>query len=159
MDALLKLAQDSGMSEAQGETATGGIFSFLKENISADQFSKIEEQMPGVDGAVDKYASGDSGGSSGGMFGSAMPSFGSSGGGASGGAGGLAGLMTTLTSKGINPSMLQKFMPQVSALIKSKCGVDVSQYLGGAAAAPSSGGASSGGAGGMMGQAMGMFGK
>eukprot|EP00545_Synedropsis_sp_CCMP1620_P012874 CAMPEP_0119009472 /NCGR_PEP_ID=MMETSP1176-20130426/4385_1 /TAXON_ID=265551 /ORGANISM="Synedropsis recta cf, Strain CCMP1620" /LENGTH=163 /DNA_ID=CAMNT_0006961993 /DNA_START=171 /DNA_END=662 /DNA_ORIENTATION=- len=161
MEALLKLATDSGMTAEQGKTATGGLFAFLKENVPAEQFSQIEEKLPGVDGAVDTYAkeraapAADAGGAAG-MLGSAMSS--------AGAAGGLAGLMTTLTSKGIDPSMMQKFMPQVSTMVKAKCGIDISQYLGGAAtgggdAAATGETPAAGGVKGLMGKAFGMFGK
>lgn len=159
------------MSESQGETATGGLFSFLKDKMSKEQYAQVQEKLPGVDGAVDRYAapSGEGAGSGGmgGMLGSAMSSFGggnkAAGGSSGGGADGLGGLLATLTSKGINPAMMQKFMPQASALVKAKCGVDISQYLGGAGSAASTTGeassSASGGASNMMGQAMGMFGK
>ena len=164
MDDLLKLAQDAGMTQEQGETASGGLMSFLKDSMGEGDFNKVQEQMPGVEGAVEKYSSGDSGGGGGaaGLFGSAMSSFGvggsSSGGGSA--AGGLPALLATLTSKGINPSMVQKFLPLVAPLIKSKCGIDVSKYLGGGeSTGAASSGSSSGGASNLMGQAMGMFGK
>lgn len=173
MDTLLKFAQDAGMSESQGETATGGLFSFLKDNMSKEQYSQVQGQLPGVDGAVDRYSApaegGGGGGGMGGMLGSAMSSLGGGGGGGAGGSAGagLPGLLAALASKGIDPAMMKKYMPQVVALVKTKCGVDLSQYLGGIGGGTAAGGtagqapasSSSGGASNMMGQAMGMFGK
>lgn len=165
MEDILKIAQDSGMSQEQGETATGGLMAFVKNKIPADQFAQLSEKIPGLDGAVEKYGSSDkaaSGGGAGGMFGGAMSSLtGGGGGGGGGGADSLPGLLTSLTSKGINPAQMQSFLPQVSTLCKEEFGVDISQYVGGAAAGGGDAAASSGGGGAsdLMGSAMGMFGK
>ena len=63
--------------------------SFLKDSMGEGDFNKVQEQMPGVEGAVEKYSSGDSGGGAAGLFGSAMSSFG--GGSGSSGGGSVAG--------------------------------------------------------------------
>ena len=168
MDAILKLAQDSGMSKEQGTTATGGLMSMVKQYLPADQYAKLENQIPGLKGAEEQYgkkaADTTSGGGGGGLMGAAMGAFGGGGGGGSNkdeAPSSTPALLATLTSMGINPSMMSKFLPQISTFLKDKYGVDISQYVAGA------GGSSSGGDSGgsnsqvnnLMGQAMGMFGK
>lgn len=126
MDDVKQAADDVGMTPEQGETATGGVLSFLKDHLSEEHFKMIEAHIPGAEATVQKYARGISeGGGFGGMFGGVMSSLG---GGSS--AGGLASLMAVLASKGISPSMVQQFLAKVGPLIQQKCGIDVTKFFG-----------------------------
>ena len=135
MDDVTQAANDVGMTAEQGETATGGVLSFLKDHLSEDHFKMIESYIPGAEEKVQAYARGASGsaGGFGGMLGSAMSSLG---GGSS--AGGLAGLMAILASKGISPAMVQQFLSKVGPMIQQKCGIDVTTLLGNVTATPAS---------------------
>jgi hypothetical protein len=188
MNDVLQAAENSGMTQEQGETAAGGVMNFLKAKLGDDNFKKIETQFPGIGEAGEKYTRSidANAGGFGGLLGSAMSSFSGVGGSAEGGAGagGLATLTAMLASKGINPSMVQKFLSQIAPIIQQKCGIDVTKYLGGTtpstagtgttetastttagtATTEGAAGASTGGEGSaeinnLMGQAMGMFGK
>lgn len=175
MDEVQQAANDVGMTEEQGETATGGVLSFLKDHLSEEHFKMIETYIPGAEETVQKYTrdvtSSSQGGGFGGMLTSAISSLSASG----GTAGGLAGLMAILASKGISPAMVQQFLTKVGPLIQQKCGIDVTKLLGDTttttpaattaatpaatttaeAAAPTTTDAASD----LMGSAMGMFGK
>ena len=130
MDEVKQAADDVGMTPEQGETATGGVLSFLKDHLSEDHFKMIEAHIPGAEATVQKYVRGASeGGGFGGMLGGVMSSLG---GGSS--AGGLAGLMAVLASKGISPAMVQQFLTKIGPLIQQKCGIDITKFLGGAVA-------------------------
>lgn len=138
--------------------------SMVKQYLPADQYAKLEGQIPGLKGAEEQYgtrAADASSGGGGGLMGAAMGAFGGGGSGNKDEApSSTPALLATLTSMGINPSMMSKFLPQISTFLKDKYGVDISQYVGGAG--ESSGGDSGGGgsqASNLMGQAMGMFGK
>jgi len=127
MDQLLALATKAGMDPAQGEAATGGFLSLLKNCMKAEDFDKIVQGIPGADAAVAKSDSAEADAPSGGiagMMGAAMSSLGGSQGAS------MAGLLGTLQSKGIDPGMVQKFLASVGPLIKERCGVDVTDILG-----------------------------
>mmetsp|Transcript_4274 Transcript_4274/g.6112 ORF Transcript_4274/g.6112 Transcript_4274/m.6112 type:complete len:172 (+) Transcript_4274:1-516(+) len=152
MDKILEMATKAGMDQQQGETAAGGVLSFLKGKLGDDQFSKLAEKIPGVGDAAQKYdddkadssARASGGGGLGGMLGGAMASFTKSSGGGGGDAGGVAGLTAMLASKGVDAGQLSAFMPQIAAFLKDKAGVDVTSALG----LPSGGGDSTSGSGG-----------
>ncbi|KAI2507288.1 hypothetical protein MHU86_7124 [Fragilaria crotonensis] len=137
MDEVSKAAIDVGMTPDQGRAATGGVMAFLKHHLPKKQFKTIEAHMPGAELSVKTHMRGTSEGGGGtglsGMFGGAMSAFGGKQ--AIGSPGGAAGLMALLASKGISPTMVQKFLGKVGPLIKKKCGVDVTQCLGGIAGA------------------------
>lgn len=138
MDEISKAATDVGMTPDQGKAATGGVMAFLKHHLPKKQFKTIEAHMPGAEASVKTHMRGTSEGGGGtglsGMFGGAMSAFGGKQAIAS--PGGAAGLMALLASKGISPTMVQKFLGKVGPLIKKKCGVDVTQCLGGIAGVP-----------------------
>jgi hypothetical protein len=162
MDQLLKLAQESGMTESQGETASGGIFGLLKANLGEEEYGKIEQQFPEAEAMVQKQEKESSGG--GGLMGAAMGAFGGGGGGggsSSGGGGGMdiAGLMSMAAGAGIGPAQMQKFLPMAAPVIQQMTGVDVSSMLGGSSSSGGGSSANGGGSPNPMGQIMGMFGK
>lgn len=171
MDQLLQQANSAGLSDSQGKDALGGIFSLLKNNISSEDFSKIESAIPETGSLVEAAetqtrAGGESGGGMGGLMSSAMGMLGGGGASNSGTSGGAAGgggmqnipqLLGFLSGKGVDQNMMGKFMPMVTKFLQGNAGVDTSSALG----VP---GQSSGGAGGsdLMGQAanlLGGFGK
>lgn len=127
MDQLLALATKAGMDPAQGEAATGGFLSLLKNCMKGEDFDKIVQGIPGADAAVAKNDSAETDAPSGGiagMMGAAISSLGGSQGAS------MAGLLGTLQSKGIDPGMVQKFLASAGPLIKERCGVDVTDILG-----------------------------
>ena len=129
----------------------------------ASSISAAEGQIPGLKGAEEQYgtkaAEASSGGGAAGLMGAAMSAFGGGGSGDKASSpSSVPALLATLTSMGIDPSMMQKFMPQISTFLKEKYGVDISQYIGGGGSS-TEGSTDSNTASNMMGQAMGMFGK
>ena len=182
MEEVLKLAKKAGMSEEQGKAAMGGFVGLLKQHVPAEQYAQLEAKIPGLKEAQATYGQqveqAKSGQGEGGMMGAVLAN--TTGGKDTDGDGkvdapsNMASLLTALTSMGIDPGMIQKFLPQITTFIQEKCGVDISQYVkvpGVAPAAPAAGGegaapapAAAGGdaadtASKLMGQAMGMFGK
>lgn len=168
------MAADSGMTQQQGEEATGGIFALVKKNLSEEQYNQIVSKIPQIDGLVNKEeeTSKDraAGGGAGGLMSSLAGMAGGSGGASTGGGGGNTAALTTLIGicgkYGISAKQVNAFLPQVVSLVKKQCGVDVGSMLG----LPASGSSSSGTGGsqatgdsnamsGMMNSAMGMFGK
>jgi hypothetical protein len=167
MDQLLKIAADSGMTKEQGQAATGGIFSLVKEALDSGDFNKIVKMIPEVEGLVQKHeistkaADATDGGGAGGLLGSAMSALGSSGAGSSAGAG-ITSLLAMLSSHGVTVKELNAFMPQVVSLVKTQCGVDISKILVVSGATPSAEGAvapASAGSSNPLASRMSMFGK
>lgn len=143
------------MTPEQGKTATGGVFGFLKQHLSEENYSKVSQQFPEADSLLateqqqQQQKDGGSGGSgsAGGLMGAAMGALSSSsqGGGSNGDAGmDLAKLMTMLGSKGISPTQLQSFLPMAAPYIQKMTGVNVTSLMGAGSAA----GGGSGGSGG-----------
>lgn len=137
--------------------------SMIKQYLPADQYAKLESQIPGLKGAEEQYGTkaADTSGGGGGLMGAAMGAFGGGNNGKDAAPSSAPALLATLTQMGIDPSMMSKFLPQISTFLKEKYGVDISQYIGGAGgnAGGDSGGGGSSQASNLMGQAMGMFGK
>ena len=44
-----------GITQAQGETATGGALALLKNNLDGDAFAKINEKLPGAQGLLEGF--------------------------------------------------------------------------------------------------------
>jgi hypothetical protein len=167
MDSILKMAADAGMTQEQGEAATGGIFSLVKKHLESGQYKQILEKIPEIDGLVNKHevATKDVA-SSGGLMGSLTSALDSG----SSGAGGIAGLMAVLRKQGISAKSVSNFLPQVAPLVEKQCGIDISSILGLPSSSATSGSGTSGEASGdsasgsdtaskLMGSAMGMFNK
>jgi hypothetical protein len=167
MDSILKMAADAGMTQEQGEAATGGIFSLVKKQLESGQFKQILEKIPEIDGLVDKHevATKDAA-SSGGLMGSLTSALGST----ESGAGGIAGLLAVLGKQGISAKSVTNFLPQIAPLVQKQCGIDISSILGVPSSSAASGSGTSGDASGdttsgsdtaskLMGSAMGMFGN
>ena len=142
MDELLKLAGQSGMNPQQAQATTGGLLNFIQGHMDSNKFDQqVAQNLPGAEQVMQQQqqATNTSGGAAaggmGGLLGSAMSAFGSnSGGQGSGGdgktSGGLAALLATLMGQGVDPKMVQAFLPVFAAYIKSQCGIDVSTMLG-----------------------------
>jgi hypothetical protein len=165
MDQLLKMAADSGMTKEQGEAATGGIFSLVKKQLASGDYKKIVKMIPEVEGLVKEHETSTKAattGGAGGMIGSAMSAAGGTADTAGGSAGGVASLLASLSSQGVTPKELNKFMPQVVSLVKTQSGVDIGKILGVSDATPSAGGTAAPakeGSTNPMSRFMGMFGK
>jgi len=185
----LKMAKQSGMSEEQGKTTMGGLMSMLKQYLPAEHYQKLESHIPELKGAEDQYTTKaketQNDGGVGELMGAAMSFMNKNSGSGDDDNNSKAetpssvpNLFATLTSMGINPSMAQKFLPQITSFLKEKFAIDISQYLSGIPSADGNsaadqsdtgnGGSGSGGgsssnnnnqASNLMGQAMGMFGK
>jgi len=133
MDQLLQLANNAGMDAKQSEAATGGVLSFLKQNMGQD-FDKISSNVSGADAAAEKYNvdSAASNGSSSGLGGlmSMASKFGGGGKTNGGGAGSLPELLAQLQGQGVGTKEVGSFMPKLADVLQKNCGVDVSSILG-----------------------------
>ena len=65
MDQLLQFAEQAGMSEEQGKTATGGIFGLLQNGLSEEQYGKLKAEFPEADQLAANEAAGGGGGNGG----------------------------------------------------------------------------------------------
>ena len=143
MDELLKLAGQSGMNPQQAQATTGGLLNFIQGHMDSNKFDQqVAQNLPGAQQVMQQQQQATSGGGAaaatggmGGLLGSAMSAFDSSSGSqGSGGdgktSGGLAALLATLMGQGVDPKMVQAFLPVFAAYIKSQCGIDVSTMLG-----------------------------
>lgn len=156
------MAADAGMTQEQGEAATGGIFALIQKNLDSGQYSQILEKIPGIDGLVNKHEEATRDASSeGGLVGSLTSALGSS-----SGAGGIAGLLAILGKQGISAKSVNAYLPQIAPFVKKQCGIDISSILGvpsssasGTSGEAAGGTSSSDTASKLMGSAMGMFGK
>ena len=163
------MAADSGMTKQQGEEATGGLFALVKKNISEEQYKQITSKIPQVDSLVNKEESASTDRAGGGGLMSSLTSMAGGVGGSSGGGGNSAALTALIgicAKYGISAKQVNAFLPQVVSLVKKQCGVDIGSMLGlpTSGSGTSTGGSQTAGSGsdamsGMMGSAMGMFGK
>mmetsp|Transcript_40028 Transcript_40028/g.96661 ORF Transcript_40028/g.96661 Transcript_40028/m.96661 type:complete len:194 (-) Transcript_40028:128-709(-) len=151
MDQLLQFAEQAGMSEEQGKTATGGIFGLLQNGLGEEQYGKLKAEFPEADQLATSQQQTSSnkneagGGGMGGLMGSAMGAL-SGGGGAGSGSSAtdITALLAKLAGNGITPQQIQQFLPLAAPYIQQMTGVDVSSMLG---VSPSGSGSTGGGGG------------
>ena len=136
MNALLKKAQDVGISEKDAKSTLGGILSFIKTKVSAEQFETICSKVDGAaelvqetestraQGAEDSGEGG--GGGFMGMASSLMTKMQQDGGSVDS----IPELMTFLQGAGVDQKELSKNLPQVAKILKQKTGMDISSVLG-----------------------------
>lgn len=118
-DLVGRLTKELGVSPEQAKGGAGAIFSLAKNRLSPEDFSKLADAVPGMDGLL-KAAPRD---------GAGLGSLGSI---ASGKAGGLASLAGSFKSLGLSPSTAAKFVPVLQKYIGAKGGAGLASRFAGA---------------------------
>lgn len=108
------------------EQATGGagaLFGFAKTKLKPEDFLKVSNAVPGMDGLLKAAPKVDSTGSDPlSQIGSMLP----------GKAGGIASVAGSFKQLGMSPDMATKFLPIMTQFVKVKGGANVAGLLGGA---------------------------
>jgi len=121
-----QLVSELGVDEKQASGGAGLLFKLAQEKLSAGDFSKVTESLPGVSELVGQAPDlkGAGGGASG-LVGSAMSALG---GGSMGNLGALATAATAFKGLGMDAGMVTKFAPVVMNFAQ-KHGGDVVKNL------------------------------
>lgn len=117
------LSQELSITPAQALGGSGALFGLAKSRLKSDEFAKVSDAVPGMDGflnAAPKPMQGSAGAL--GLMGGALP----------GKAGGLASVAGSFKSLGLSPSMASKFVPIMTRFVEAKGGAGVGSLLGGA---------------------------
>ena len=108
------------------EQATGGagaLFGFAKTKLKPEDFLKVSNAVPGMDGLLKAAPKVNSTGSDPlSQIGSMLP----------GKAGGIASVAGAFKQLGMSPDMVTKFLPIMTQFVKVKGGANVAGLLGGA---------------------------
>jgi len=121
LDLISTLVDNLGITKKQAKGGAGALFQNAKDNLSAADFKKVADVVPGMD---DYLTAAPSGGKAGGVLGSL-----SSLGGSAAKLGSLASLTDSFSKLGMNSSMLSKFIPVVLQFVQSKGGDAVTGLL------------------------------
>ncbi len=124
MDLITTLVDKLGITQNQAEGGVGALFNNAKENLSAEDFSKASDAVPGVDKYMAEAPSTDSGGA-GGLLKSGLSSLGGTG----SKIGGMAGLADSFSKLGMNSETMTKFVPIVTDFMESNAGSGVAGLL------------------------------
>jgi len=125
MDLISKLVDALGITEKQAEGGVGALFNNAKENLSAEDYNKAADAVPGVDKYMAEAPSTDSESGAGGLLKSGLSSLGGSG----SKLGGMAGLADSFSKLGMNTETMTKFIPIVTDFMESSAGSNVAGLL------------------------------
>jgi len=117
MELVQQLMAGAGVSGAQAEGGAGLLFGLLKEQLSAGDFARVADAVPGVEGLID--AAPDSGGGLGGLLGGVASAFGA------GQLGNLGSLVEGFGKLDLDAGMIGRFLPIVLAYLQSRGGSDL----------------------------------
>jgi hypothetical protein len=115
------LTKDLSVTPEQATGGAGALFQLAKSKLSVEDFSKVSNAVPGMDGLL-KAAPKPKGNSP-------LDSLASS---LSGSAGGLASVASSFKSLGLSPAMAEKFAPILTQYVQRKGGSSVASLLAGA---------------------------
>ena len=142
MEQLLQQANAAGLDSQQSKDVLGGVLSLLKNNLSSEDFGKIQQAIPETESLVEetetKSRAGNESGGANALLSSAMGMLGGGGvgasssasGGASGGMQNAPQLLTFLSGLGIDQKQITKFMPMIAQFLQKNAGVDTASTLG-----------------------------
>ncbi|MFT5719763.1 MAG: hypothetical protein ACI9W6_000051 [Motiliproteus sp.] len=100
-----------GVNEEQAQGGAGLLLNLVKEKLSANDFSKVAESIPGIESLLD--AAPQEGNGLLGSIISMIPGLAS---------GGLGGLAAGFSKLGLDPEMIVKFVPLVIGFIQNQGG-------------------------------------
>lgn len=112
------LTSQLGVNAQQASGGAGLLLSMAKDKLSGQEFGQIANAVPGVDSLLAAAPSG-AGGGLGGMLGKVI----------GGRAGDLASLAGGFSKLGMDPAMIQKFVPVVMGYLQQQGGAGVGALL------------------------------
>src|SRR5262245_37707898 len=117
-----QLSKDLNVTEKQATGGAGALFGLAKSRLKPEEFGKVSDAVPGMDGLLAAAPKSPlSGGSPLGSAASALP----------GKVGGLAPVATAFKSLGLSPEMAAKFVPVLTNFVGSKGGAAAASLLAG----------------------------
>ena len=124
MQLIPLLTNNLGVTESQAKGGAGAIFDYVKQNVSAEDFSTVVKALPGVDSLL-QFAPKASGLSAqiGGL---------SSGLGDKSGLTGMAGLTESFAKLGLNAGMVDKYVNTILNFTQTEAGTAVTNIIKGA---------------------------
>ena len=124
MDLITTLVDTLGITKDQAKGGSGALFQNAKDNLSADDFKKVSDTVPDMDGylaaAPDVKSKGGLG-----SLGSSLSSLG----GSAAKAGSMVDLSSAFSKLGMDSGTLGKFVPVVLDFVQSKGGESVAGLL------------------------------
>ena len=121
MDLISTLVNKLGITEKQAEGGTGALFQNAKDNLSAEDFKKVSDAVPGMDGYLAAAPKVEPKSGIEGALGSTLSSLG----GGAAKAGGMLDLKSAFSKLGMDSSTLGKFVPEVLDFVQSEGGQSV----------------------------------
>jgi hypothetical protein len=122
------LTQQLGVTEQQATGGAGAIFGLAKSKLSPDNFGKVADVVPGMDGILQAAPKSEATGS---MAGAATSAASSMMGKSGESLGGLASLAGPFSNLGMSSDMIGKFVPVVLDYVGGKGGPGVQSLLAG----------------------------
>ncbi len=117
MELVQQLMAGAGVSNAQAEGGAGLLFRLVKQQLSAGDFARVAEAVPGVEGLID--AAPESGGGLGGLLGGVASAFGAK------ELGNLGALVEGFGKLDLEAGMIGRFVPIVLAYLQLRGGSDL----------------------------------
>jgi hypothetical protein len=117
MELVQQLVAGTGVSTSQAEGGAGLLFGLVKNQLSAGDFSRVADAVPGIDGLID--AAPDSGGGLGGLLGGVASALGGQ------ELGNLASLASGFSKLDLDAGMIGKFVPILLEYLQSRGGDDL----------------------------------
>ena len=121
MDLISTLVDKLGITEKQAEGGTGALFQNAKDNLSAEDFKKVSDAVPGMDGYLAAAPKAEQKSGIEGTLGSTLSSLG----GGAAKAGGMLDLKSAFSKLGMDSGTLGKFVPEVLDFVQSEGGQSV----------------------------------
>jgi hypothetical protein len=121
MELVEQLVKNLGVSEEAAQGGSGLLFKMAQEKLGSEDFSKVANVIPGIDGLMQSAPE------SGGVLGG-IGKLASGLGGGAGQLGNLASLAGGFSKLGLDGSMIGKFIPIILSFVQSKGG-DVAMKL------------------------------
>ena len=121
MDLISTLVNKLGITEKQAEGGTGALFQNAKDNLSAEDFKKVSDAVPGMDGYLAAAPKAEQKSGIEGTLGSTLSSLG----GGAAKAGGMLDLKSAFSKLGMDSGTLGKFVPEVLDFVQSEGGQSV----------------------------------
>ncbi len=117
MELVQQLVAGAGVSASQAEGGAGLLFGLVKEKLSAGEFARVADAVPGVDGLIDTAP--ETGGGLGGLLGGVASALGGQ------ELGNIASLASGFSKLDLDAGMIGKFVPIVLDYLQSRGGGDL----------------------------------
>ena len=125
MDLVTTLVDTLGITKEQAKGGSGALFQNARDNLSADDFQKVSDAVPDMDGYLAATPAVKAKGGLGGSLGSSLSSLG----GGAAKVGSMVDLTSAFSKLGMDSGTLGKFVPVVLDFVQSKGGESVAGLL------------------------------